>query len=165
MTDWSSVGGQDVRAAISECDRIGSRDFLSRYRFGRAHDATVWSGGEEYDARALMGLAFLRATGSTVPTEEFAFGGEDGAVRRLKELGFDVVVDETLTPPPPKPRKTTAPRSTAPRSPSSPRAPKAPPAPKRVVKAGRTTAEKVAPSICPTCFMALPATGVCDNCD
>jgi hypothetical protein len=39
------------------------------------------------------------------------------------------------------------------------RAPAAAPAPKRVAKTDRPVA------VCPTCFMALPATGVCDNCD
>ncbi len=38
---------------------------------------------------------------------------------------------------------------------TTPRAPKAPAAPKRV--------EPVI-KICPTCFMAIPATGICDNC-
>jgi len=35
-------------------------------------------------------------------------------------------------------------------SPSAPRRPKAP--------------ERPAPAVCPTCFMQLPATGICDNC-
>ncbi len=29
----------------------------------------------------------------------------------------------------------------------------------------RVTRAEVAPKICPTCYMALPASGVCDNCD
>ncbi len=33
-----------------------------------------------------------------------------------------------------------------------------PPAPKRVAKSDKPIA------VCPTCFMALPATGICDNC-
>ncbi|WP_139978146.1 hypothetical protein [Nocardioides litoris] len=45
------------------------------------------------------------------------------------------------------------------RAPRAPRAPKAPAAPKRVAPIDRPVA------ICPTCFMALPATGICDNCD
>lgn len=43
-------------------------------------------------------------------------------------------------------------RPRAPRAPRPPREPKAPPKPQPTVK------------VCPTCFMALPATGVCDNC-
>ncbi len=45
----------------------------------------------------------------------------------------------------------------APRATRTPREPK-PPAPKRVAKTDRPVA------VCPSCFMALPATGICDNC-
>lgn len=59
-----------------------------------------------------------------------------------------------------------APRASAagPRTPRAPRAPRAPrepkvAAPKRVAASDRPIA------VCPRCFMALPATGLCDNCD
>jgi hypothetical protein len=169
MSEWSQVNREHVQAAMAEHDRVGSRDFLARYRFGRAHDATLWHGGEEYDARALIGLAYLRATGQTIPADQFATGGEDAAVRRLRGLGFDVVVDDTLTPPPPKPR-TTRPTPTTPRGStrtgSRPKAAPKPAVPKRtVVRSARSSAALPEPEICPRCFMALPATGVCDNCD
>jgi hypothetical protein len=170
MSEWSEVTADHVREAIGECDELGKREFLARYRFGRARDATVWYEGEEYDARALLGLAYLRATGDTVPKEEFATGGEDGAVRRLKALGFDVVVDETLTPPA---RATSAASSAASSGTSAPAtrtarktATKAPAAPKRVVvKARPTGVNQPEPNICPHCHMAIPSTGLCDNCD
>ena len=95
MSDWTVVETEHVRDAIAECDRLGKREFLARYRLGRARDASLWHGGQEYDARAVMSMAFLSATGDTVPSEEFARGGEDGAVLRLQDIGFDVVVDET----------------------------------------------------------------------
>jgi len=52
----------------------------------------------------------------------------------------------------------------APGAPAAPRAPRAtkpvaPPAPKRVAASDRPV------TVCPTCFMAIPATGICDNCD
>ena len=165
--EWNQVGAGDVQAAMDECDRLGSREFLARYRFGRAHDATLWRAGEEYDARALMGLAYLSTTGTAVPADEFATGGEDGAVRQLKVLGFDVIIDDSQTPAPPKARKTAA----APRRAASPRAaavkaaPKAPAAPKRLVMKGRDSLVLPESKICDTCFMAIPATGLCDNCD
>ena len=52
-------------------------------------------------------------------------------------------------------RKSTLPTATGTRKATTPRAPKAPAKP---VKAEPVVA------VCPTCFMALPATGVCDNC-
>jgi hypothetical protein len=168
MSEWSEVRAEHVREAIEECDRLGKREFLARYRFGRAHDATLWYGGEEYDARALLGLAYLRVTGDTVPKDEFAAGGTDAAVKHLETLGFDVVVDETLTPAPPKPRVAAKASSSA--GASSPRparkAAAKPVVAKRIVMKPRSTSvNQPEPTICPHCFMAIPATGLCDNCD
>jgi len=66
-------------------------------------------------------------------------------------------------------RRTSRPaaRTTTPREPRGPRAPRAtsprppaaPPAPRRVAASDRPVA------VCPRCFMALPATGICDTCD
>ncbi|WP_370247719.1 hypothetical protein [Nocardioides sp.] len=55
------------------------------------------------------------------------------------------------------PRTPAAPR--APRAARTPAAPKAPAPPKRVHAVDRPVA------VCPRCFMALPATGLCDTCD
>jgi len=52
------------------------------------------------------------------------------------------------------PRRTPRARSASPRSPGPVRTPRP-----RVAKTDRPVA------VCPTCFMALPATGVCDSCD
>ncbi len=52
-------------------------------------------------------------------------------------------------------RKSTLPTATGTRRATAPRAPKAPAKP---VKAEPVVA------VCPTCFMAIPATGICDNC-
>jgi len=56
--------------------------------------------------------------------------------------------------------RSSSPRATgAPRAPRAPRAPKQPAAPKRVAASDRPV------TVCPRCFMAVPATGLCDNCD
>lgn len=62
-----------------------------------------------------------------------------------------------------RPRASTA----APRTPRTPGAPKAPRVPKEPkVAAPKRVAESDRPvNICPRCFMAIPATGLCDNCD
>ena len=153
MPDWSLVGKQHVLAAIAECDRLGSRDFLQRYRFGRAHASTVWHRGQEYDSKAILGVAYLRATGRAATADEFA-GGEEGAARVLTQLGFDVVIDEEALAAEKRPRvrKSATPTAAKPRRPAAkPRRPAAKPD------------ERV--KVCPTCFMALPATGICDTCD
>jgi hypothetical protein len=55
------------------------------------------------------------------------------------------------------PRSTTAAGT---RAPKAPRAPKEPTVavPKRIAASDRPV------NVCPTCFMAIPATGICDNC-
>jgi len=66
---------------------------------------------------------------------------------------------EPALPPRPEPpaRAARAPRATgSTRPPRAPRAAKPAPAPKKV---------EAAPKVCPTCFMALPASGQCDFCD
>lgn len=174
VSDWSRVDRSHVLAAIAECDRLGSREFLSRYRFGRAKASTVWHGGQEYDVKAILGLSLLYATGRA-PTKTDLSPGEGAASRLLKGMGFDVVVDEEAleaeaqalatralggeTPstgsPTPAPARTTR---------ASPAA-KKPAAPKRVKKVARPSAVDQPTRLCPTCFMALPMTGVCDTCD
>ncbi|MEO9326279.1 hypothetical protein ABFT23_22510 [Nocardioides sp. C4-1] len=59
------------------------------------------------------------------------------------------------------PRSTTAAGTRAAATPRTPRAPREPKvvAPKRVAPTDRPV------NVCPTCFMAIPATGICDNCD
>ena len=103
-----------------------------------------------------------------MPSAEFATGGEDGAVRRLKALGFDVVIDETLTPAPPKRRKT-ATTAAAPALVEASAAAEMPLAPKRVVVKPRPRRQRDAcpqPTVCPRCFVALSRPpDVCDNCD
>ena len=155
MPDWNLVGRQHVLAAIAECDRVGSRDFVQRYRFGRSRASTLWHNGQEYDTQAILGVAYLHATGHAATSGDLA-GGEDGAARLLTGLGFDVVVDEealAAAAAKPKPARKAA-------APKTPRAARKAPAP----KSRRTTTEPEV-KICPTCHMALPATGICDNCD
>jgi hypothetical protein len=155
MPDWSLVGKQHVLAAIAECDRLGSRDFLQRYRFGRARASSVWHRGQEYDSKAILGVAYLHATGRAATADDFT-RGEAGAVDLLQGLGFDVVVDEEALAAESRPR---ASKSSAAAKPG--RTARA----STAAKPRRTTKPEENVKICPTCFMALPATGICDNCD
>lgn len=180
MPEWSRISRSHVLTAIAEHDDLGDREFLRRYGFGREHAHVLWHGGRDYDCKAIVGAAYLHATGIALGTREFS-GGRDGAAGVLTGLGFDVAVDEeeaaaqemkqaarpAPAPPappapttgsgdagtPPRPAARTTARSTA-RSTAAPR-------PAR--RTART--EPPAPKICPRCFMALPATGVCDFCD
>jgi hypothetical protein len=137
MPDWNLVTRTHVLAALAEGERIGSREFLSRYGFRGVHASQLWHRGEEYDATAVLGVAHLQATGRPVTRDQLP-GGDDGAADVLTRLGFDVVAEEQPI--------------------ATPRA-RTPAAPKRTAK----PEPKV--NICPRCQMAIPATGLCDNCD
>jgi hypothetical protein len=165
MPDWSKVRREHVRAAMAECDRLGSREFLARNHFGRGHAWTMWDHGTEYDPSAILGVAYLLATGSA-PTRDDLRGDLDAASRVLSGLGFDVEVDEEAAAAQPPPRKAAV-KAPARKATATRTAPAAKPAPRKVVPATRrpTTSPEPPQKICPTCYMALPATGICDTCD
>lgn len=173
MSDWNRLDRSHVLAAIAECDRLGAREFLSRYSFGRAKASAVWHQGQEYDSKALLGVALLHATGRPATKQDFGIG-EAAVARLLSGLGFDVVVDEEALE---AEDRAAAARALGAETPSgaSPsraaggtgRAPAArkPAARKTVKKVARPNLVDQPAQLCPTCFMALPLTGVCDTCD
>ncbi len=138
MPHWNVVSRSHVLAAMKEYDNLGSKEFLQRYGFGRATAYTVWHQGQEYDSKAILGVALLHATGTAARSDEFS-GGKDGAAKVLTELGFDIVVDEEALVAE-KPRRA------------------------KPAKTKPVAARNMTPKVCPTCHMALPASGVCDFC-
>jgi hypothetical protein len=164
MPDWTLVNRSHVLAALAEYDRLGSREFLSRYSFGRSRAYSLWHGGQEYDSKAILGVAYLHATGRAATRDELR-GGLSGAVRVLEGLGFDIVVDEEELEreeqrEQSRPVSTTATKGATPRTAS-----KAAPAARKVAKPTRVKPADAPVKLCPTCYMALPATGICDFCD
>jgi hypothetical protein len=163
MPDWTLLNRSHVMAALAEYDRLGSREFLSRYSFGRSRAYTLWHGGQEYDSKAILGVAYLHATGRAATRDEFR-GGLSGAVRVLQGLGFDIVVDEEELENEERREQArpvsapAAPRATRTTSPAAPAA-------KKVAKTARAKPVDVPVKVCPTCYTALPATGICDYCD
>lgn len=139
MPDWNLVSRSHVLAALNECDNLGSKEFLRRYGFGRAKAYTLWHQGQEYDPQAVLGVAYLLAAGTAARSNELA-DGMDGAAKVLTDLGFDVVVDEEALAAE-KPRRATA------------------------AKPKPAAAREATLKVCPTCHMALPASGNCDFCD
>jgi len=137
MPDWTLVKRSHVMSALAEHDQLGSREFLGRYGFGRARAYALWQDGREYPSKAILGVAYLHATGRPATAAEFS-GDEQEEAKVLSDLGFDVVAEEQPF------RPTRASR------------PKPKPTPRK--------SEPVL-QVCPRCFTALPATGVCDYCD
>ena len=145
MPKFQLVTRIHVLSAIREYDQLGAETFLETYGFGPSRDYVLRERGKPYDSKAILGVAHRYATGTVAESHEF-HGGPDGTVRWLEGLGFRVDHVDPTNPTGAKPRRTT-----------TPRAPRAA-APARVAKPEPVIA------VCPTCFMQLPNTGVCDNC-
>lgn len=142
MPQWSAVTRAHVLAALKEYDDLGDREFRRRYGFGRAKATSLWHDGREYDPHAVLGVAAYRATGTPSAGEELP-GDEHGSAQLLSALGFDVVVDEEAL--------------------ASQRSRRAKPT--RQARSRPAATRDATPKVCPTCHMALPASGVCDFCD
>ncbi len=102
--------------------------------------------GREYDAAAIVGIAHGLATGRTLAPVDIP-GGAAGASKALTRLGFEILDNS-----PAAPARTRTPRATG------ERATRATPTRSRVAASDKPF------TLCPNCFLALPATGVCDNC-
>jgi hypothetical protein len=144
VATFSAVTRQHILRAIEEYDDRGRESFLGVYGFTPSPDATLTHDGRTYDAKAILGVAHRYATGRLATSEEF----HDGAATLLQKRGFQASGSTTAAPSTRRPAQ----RSTTPRS-ASPR-----------TSARRSPADEKPPAVCPTCFMALPATGICDNC-
>lgn len=154
VATFSSVTQQHILQAIAEYDARGGEQFLAVYGFEAQPAYVVLHEGAEYDARAVLGVAHRFATGRMATSDDFH--GMDAAVALLRRRGFEVT-DPYASAAPVAPARPT--RTTTPKAPRAPRAttPRAP--------STRAAAREERPlAICPTCFQALPATGVCDNC-
>ncbi|NNU26230.1 hypothetical protein [Isoptericola sediminis] len=139
MATFSSVTRTHVLSAIAEHDDRGAAAFLGVYGFTPTPGVTLTHEGQAYDATALLAVAHRYATGRAALPEEMT-GGKVAVGTLLGKRGFDVTGAPSS--------RTTARRTTA----SRPATPRKAPEP-----------EKPTP-VCPSCFMALPATGVCDSC-
>jgi hypothetical protein len=89
MVAWGQVGREHVLAAIHEYDRLGQADFLDTHHFGPARQYLLEYGGHQYDSKAILGVAYQRATGNRVTAQDFS-GGKHGAAKVLRSLGFTV---------------------------------------------------------------------------
>ncbi|WP_136517928.1 hypothetical protein [Cellulomonas telluris] len=148
MATFSSVTRQHILQAMVEHDARGGDAFLALYNFEPLPAYVLVHEGRTYDARAVLGVAHRVATGRMATADDFH--GMDGAVSLLRRRGFEVSAPTAAVPSPARAVRASTPR--APRT-TTPRA------------STRTPTREERPlAICPTCFQALPATGVCDNC-
>jgi hypothetical protein len=81
-----------VRAAMDEFDELGRDQFLEKYEYGRAKRYFVRRDGKLYDSKAIAGVAFGFQYPERGPMLNSDFlGGDSTVVRRLEELGFELV--------------------------------------------------------------------------
>ena len=88
MVQLAKVTRESVLVAIAECDRLGRDEFLSHHGFREASEYYLLFGGNVYDSKAIVGVAYRFDTGSAVRSADFA--GGRAVANRLGELGFDV---------------------------------------------------------------------------
>ena len=151
MSLLNSIDRPHVLTAIETWDAAGGGNYMLVR--GGVSTHVLLHHGREYDAAAIAGIAHGLATGRTLTPADIP-GGSEGASKALIRLGFDIRDDS-----PPGATKTRAPakRAAAPRAgaraatPSTPRP--------------RVAASDKPDTLCPRCFIAVPATGICDTCD
>lgn len=152
MSLLNSIDRDHVLTAMETWDAAGGANYMLVR--GGVSTHVLLHHGKEYDAAAIAGIAHGLATGRTLTPQDIP-GGSAGASKALTRLGFDIRDDSPPT------ERVPGTRARTPRTPSQPRAARGTgtPRPTRVAASDRPV------NLCPRCFLALPATGICDNCD
>jgi hypothetical protein len=141
----NSIDRDHVLTAMETWDTAGGATYLM-VRGGVSTHVLVHH-GREYDAAAIAGIAHGLATGRTLSPADIP-GGAAGASKALTRLGFDIRDDS-----PPLPAQARTARATAART-----------ARTTPTRSPRVAVTDKPVKLCPTCYLALPATGECDNC-
>lgn len=154
MSLLNSIDRDHVLTAMETWDAAGGANYMLVR--GGVSTHVLLHRGREYDAAAIAGIAHGLATGRTLTPADIP-GGSAGASKALTRLGFDIRDDS------PPSERVPGTRARATRTTSSgaatPRRSATTPRPSRVAASDRPV------NLCPRCFIALPATGVCDTCD
>ena len=155
MSLLNSIDRDHVLTAMETWDAAGGGNYMLVR--GGVSTHVLLHHGKEYDAAAIAGIAHGLATGRTLTPADIP-GGSAGASKHLVRLGCDIRDDSPPTTRVPGTRastprtRSTSSRSTSSRSTGTPR-------PARVAASDKPV------NLCPRCFIALPATGICDTCD
>ena len=155
MSLLNSIDRDHVLTAMETWDAAGGGNYMLVR--GGVSTHVLLHHGKEYDAAAIAGIAHGLATGRTLTPADIP-GGSAGASKHLVRLGFDIRDDSPPTTRVPGTRastprtRSTSSRSASSRSTGTPR-------PARVAASDKPV------NLCPRCFIALPATGICDTCD
>ncbi|MGA8890238.1 MAG: HNH endonuclease [Anaeromyxobacteraceae bacterium] len=91
MDTLSAITRGGVEQAIAEWDEIGREAFLEKYGFSPPTGYVMVVDEKTYAPKAILGAAYGYSVGNPggLPPSAFS-GGEQGANRRLRDLGFEV---------------------------------------------------------------------------
>ncbi len=154
MSLLNSIDRDHVLTAIETWDAAGGANYMLVR--GGVSTHVLLHHGREYDAAAIAGIAHGLATGRTLTPADIP-GGSAGASKALTRLGFEIR-DET--PPAERvPGRRPSARSSTSRTRPAVGRNTGTPRPTRVAASDKPD------TLCPRCFIAVPATGICDNCD
>lgn len=153
MSLLNSIDRDHVLTAMETWDAAGGANYMLVR--GGVSTHVLLHRGREYDAAAIAGIAHGLATGRTLTPADIP-GGSAGASKALTRLGFEIR-DES----PPGTVTSRTPGSRA----SSPRTPRSTTARSTATRSPRVAASDRPDKLCPRCYIALPATGICDQCD
>lgn len=152
MSLLNSIDRPHVLTAIETWDAAGGGNYM--LVAGGVSSHVLLHHGREYDAAAIAGIAHGLATGRTLTAADIP-GGSAAASKALTRLGFDVRDDS-----PAAPQRVPDTRSTSPRSPRAVATPRATTSRPRVA-----ASDRIVDNLCPRCYIAMPSTGICDQCD
>jgi hypothetical protein len=150
----NSIDRPHVLTAIETWDAAGGGNYMLVR--GGVSTHVLLHHGREYDAAAIAGIAHGLATGRTLTAADIP-GGSAAASKALTRLGFDIRDDS-----PPAAERVPGTRATTPRVSRATTARSTTP---RTTGRPRVAASDRVDKLCPRCYIALPATGICDQCD
>ena len=154
MSLLNSIDRDHVLTAMDTWDAAGGANYMLVR--GGVSTHVLMHHGKEYDAAAIAGIAHGLATGRTLTPADIP-GGSAGASKALTRLGFQVRDDSPPGERVPGTRsRTSAPRTGTTRAASTRSA---------TTPRPRVAATDRPDKLCPRCWIALPATGICDQCD
>jgi hypothetical protein len=151
----NSIDRPHVLTAIETWDAAGGGNYMLVR--GGVSTHVLLHHGREYDAAAIAGIAHGLATGRTLTAADIP-GGSAAASKALTRLGFDIRDDS-----PPAAERVPGTRATTPRVSQATTARST--TPRTTGRRPRVAASDRVDKLCPRCYIALPATGICDQCD
>ncbi|MFE2289711.1 HNH endonuclease [Streptomyces sp. KAI-26] len=84
-----AITQESILKAIAEYDELGRDAFLAKYGFGEARSYVVVHDGQEYDSKAIAGVAHHWDQGRPLRPDEFS-GGKEHAAAWLRRAGFQI---------------------------------------------------------------------------